>query len=125
MLIINFSEELKELDHYIRYLDVERELKVRSPSADDLVDLIYNNPEKRICYCFECDKYNAIELSDVIGKINPDIYQNLEKTIVFISKTPFDRLPPNNNLPCFLITNILNDNTVDGKEKYLDRKSVV
>lgn len=119
MLIINFSDKLLEIGHYLNYLDVEREFKVSSSADDDWVDLINNNFEKKLCYCFEYEKYNVDKLNNVIRKIKPDIYQNINKFIIYVSDKPFTELPQTNNYPCFLITTLINDYTEDEKEKYL------
>jgi len=119
MVIINFSNKLDRLSHYLRYLDVEGEFKVFSQLDENWVALINNNFEKKLCYCFNYDDYKDEDFDNIVKQINPDIYQNLIKSIIFISDRPFEKLPPNNNLPCFLFTNIINDIIEGGKQKYL------
>jgi len=119
MVIINFSNKLDRLSHYLRYLDVEGEFKVFSQLDKNWVDLINNNIEKKLCYCFNYDDYKDEDFDNIVKQINHDIYQNLIESIIFISDKPFEKLPQNNNLPCFLFTNIINDITGGGGQKYL------
>lgn len=119
MLIINFSEKIEKIGRYLKYFDVEGEFIFSNSSDENWVDLINNNIEKKLCYCFDIDRYKIEDLNNIVEKINPDICQNLNKSIIFLSSTPFAELPPTNNLPCFLLTNVINDYTYDGKEKYI------
>lgn len=121
MLLLIFSNgKLNEISQYLKYIDVEEEFKVRNPSEDNSwIDLINSNLVKKICYCFEIDKFKVEDLTGIVRKINSDSYQNLEESIIFISDKPFEELPPNNNLPCFLFTNLINDHTSEGNKKYL------